>query len=172
MHNYKRVIKAILSPNVMVDSIKDIDLQDYYNQGFRQIFLDVDNTIMAFSEDQCSLDNEKWVKDARKIGFNIYVVSNNSNWLRIYRFAKQTGLNGYYFAGKPLTFTGRFILNQDKLNTKETLVIGDQLLTDVIFGNWLGSYTILVDPMDRKSNPIKRVQYSVESKLLEWIGLK
>lgn len=172
MHNYKRLIKAILSPNVMVDSIKDIPLQDYYDKGFRQIFLDVDNTIMSFTEDECSLDNEKWVEQARSIGFDIFIVSNNSDWRRIYRFAKQTGLNGYYFAGKPLTFSGRFILKKHNLKIKETLVVGDQVLTDIIFGNWLGSYTILVDPMNRKSNRIKQLQYAVESKLLEWIGLK
>ncbi len=172
MKQYKRLIKALISPNVMVDSVLDINLEDYYTKGFRQIFLDIDNTVVGLTEATCNLDIEHWINTAKKVGFQVFIVSNNISWIRIYKVAKQMNLSGYYFAAKPLTFTGDFIHQKHQLDHQKTLVVGDQVLTDVIFGNWMGSYSILVDPIERKSNKIKKAQYKLENSLLKWVGLK
>ena len=169
---FKRLFKALLSPNVMYESVLDIALDEYYKKGFRHILLDIDNTVVGLTNKQCSWEFEKWVRTAKDIGFKVIIVSNNIRWIRIYLIAKQLKCDGYYFAAKPLAFTGKMIKKDQQLSFKKTLVIGDQLLTDVIFGNVLGAYSILVDPIQRKSSDKKRAQYNLEDKLLKWIGLK
>ena len=54
---------------------------------------------------------------------------------------------------------------------KNKVVIGDQLLTDVLFGNLIGARSILVSPLNIEKNMIRRFQRHFESWALKEFGL-
>ena len=52
--------------------------------------------------------------------------------------------------GKPFPRAFRSALSALGASVKNTLVIGDQIFTDILGGNRIGLYTILVDPIDKR----------------------
>jgi len=73
---------------------------------------------------------------------------------RIERIAEVLGVDVYYFVCKPFTVVIKSIIKKDlQLNSTEVAFIGDQLFTDVISGNWLELYTILIKSCDNMVNP-------------------
>ena len=105
--NYISILKVLFIPNEIHKAVEDIDEDRLYEQGFRTIFLDIDNTVMGYSEKELSLQKLTWIKRLTATGFKIYIVSNNSNYNRINKVAKITELTGTYFSLKPFAFTCR-----------------------------------------------------------------
>jgi len=58
------------------------------------------------------------------------------------------------------------------LKKEEVVVIGDQLLTDVLGGNLAGFYTILVVPIVQTDAKITRVNRAIERKILNYFRKK
>jgi predicted HAD superfamily phosphohydrolase YqeG len=50
-------------------------------------------------------------------------------------------------AGKPFGFHFRSVMRAMNLEAAETLMIGDQIFTDMLGGNWAGCHTILLPPL-------------------------
>jgi HAD superfamily phosphatase (TIGR01668 family) len=160
------IIRELIFPKYSYKSVLDIPLETLYESGIRTIFTDVDNTILPRSEKELPLQMVNWLGLAQRIGYTVYFVSNNSSYHRIYRVVKQTGISGIYFACKPLPFSTQQLIASTKTAPKKCLFIGDQILTDVLMGNWLKMTTILVEPFTNKLSLIKRLQFDIEQTLL------
>lgn len=165
--SYLEILKTLLIPNEIHHEVEQINEGDLYNKGFRTIFLDIDNTVMGYSEREISLKKATWVKRVIASGFDVYIVSNNSGFRRINRVAKELNITGTYFSMKPFSFSFRDLANRHNIDFKKTITIGDQLFTDVIGGNWCKTYTILVDPLDKKLSFIKTLQRELELFLIK-----
>ena len=48
-------------------------------------------------------------------------------------------------------------------------MVGDQLFTDVLIGNWLGANSVLVDPIDKRLSFFKTLQRQIELQLMRWL---
>lgn len=160
------ICRQILLPNEHHDTIFSIQLEMLYNKGFRTLVLDVDNTLMSYDQKELNLDTLNWLQKSKNIGFNVFFVSNNSSKRRIKKICTQADIKGTYFSCKPLPFTLRELAKKHFFSLKKTIVVGDQLLTDIILGNWLKSYSILVNPL-KKSSVIKMIQNDIETFVLE-----
>jgi uncharacterized protein len=167
--DYKRIIQDFLLPKKHYKTVLEIPLEALYKDGFRTILTDVDNTILPRSQKELSLQFANWVEKAKSIGFDFYLISNNSRYRRINKICKQVDVSGIHFACKPLTFSTRAFMKKHSLTPKETLFIGDQMLTDVIVGNWLKCTSILVDPFDNELSLIKAIQNNVEQVIKKWV---
>jgi uncharacterized protein len=74
-------------------------------------------------------------------------------------------------AGKPRRSALRRVLAELKLPHQEVALIGDRLFTDVIAGNRLGLFTVLVKPIDPQGHPCKRDRLQkLELRLANWVG--
>ena len=58
------------------------------------------------------------------------------------------------------------------LPKEEIVVIGDQLLTDVLGGNFAGYHTILVVPIVETDGKITRFNRMIERRILNWMRRK
>ncbi len=96
-------------------------------------------------------DIVRWVNQAKQ-NFYIELVSNNPSKKRIKEVAEIFDLNYTYKASKPKRKTLRRVIENTPYNNNEIAMIGDRLFTDIIVGNRLGLYTILVEPVDHKGN--------------------
>ena len=161
------ILKALLIPKEMCDAVTDIDCLQLYSNGYRTMIIDLDNTILPVSEVQFSLHYINWIERANAQGFQIYIVSNNSSYRRVNKACSQIHVQGLYFAMKPLALSVKDLVRKEYIDLEKTVVIGDQMLTDVALGNWLKTYTILVDPMDKKLSFIKTLQREIEVWLLK-----
>jgi HAD superfamily phosphatase (TIGR01668 family) len=88
-----------LLPSQRYRSVFDIPLQELIASGIKGIIFDLDNTLTEWNKE---LSNETidWLKFAKKIGFKMCFVSNNSD-LRVRELADIAEVPFVARAGKP-----------------------------------------------------------------------
>jgi len=142
----------ILKPKVYVNSVCNIDLKKLKKtKKIKGIIVDLDNTLVAWGQKEVNQRIIDWVKEAKKLGFKICIVS-NTNSKRVAEFAKifDVPYHSKYFKPFSVAFNnGLKILDTKK---SETVVIGDQIFTDIWGGNKLKLLTILVVPIVKKDS--------------------
>ena len=135
-------------PSVYYKSVYDVNFQDYYDQGFRWIIFDIDNTLVPHGADADERVEALFVS-LKKIGFDTCLTSNNRE-KRVRRFNKNIHSHYIYKANKPAKSGYRKAMNKMGTNTSNTIFVGDQLFTDVFGANRMGLYSILVAPIHPK----------------------
>lgn len=136
-----------------MNTVYDIDLNALWEQGYRGIITDLDNTLVGAKAPLATPELIDWLKVVGQIGFQVVIVSNNDRG-RVSRFAEPLSLPFIYRAKKPAAAAFRKALGMMKLKPEQTVVIGDQMMTDVLGGNRAGLHTILVLPIAREDEGI------------------
>lgn len=135
-----------LVPRLAADSVFDIPLDELWDKGIRGIITDLDNTLVGAKVATATPELVRWLKQVQEKGFQVVIVSNN-NRLRVSAFADPIVVPYISSAKKPMNAAFRRAMSLMKLSAHQTAVVGDQMLTDVLGGNRLGLYTILVQPV-------------------------
>ena len=101
----------------------------------------------------------------------MHIVSNNPSQKRISLIGSYLGLPFTYLAGKPRISSTMKVVNSMKINKAEIAIIGDRIFTDILVGNRIGLYTVLVKPLgkDGKTKTKNRLQ-SIEKRLAKVFG--
>ncbi len=164
----KHINQQYLRPVHVYESIYDIDFGSLYDDGVRSIFVDVDNTLISYSDDDVSFQCINLFNSIKLYGFDsIILMSNHSSTERVNRVAKQLDVPGVAFACKPFTFTVQRVMNDYQMSDTQTAIIGDQLLTDILVGNLLNLTSIFVDPIDKENvSFLKKLQYRFQQFLM------
>jgi HAD superfamily phosphatase (TIGR01668 family) len=133
----------------MVSSVTDIPFIFLENKGIKGIIIDLDNTLTNWNCRFIPQEIGEWLKTLNKSGLRFCVVSNSSSY-RIESTIKSLEIPFVANAQKPRKKA--FIQAMEILNTlpQNTVVIGDQLFTDVLGGKRLGLTTILVTPRSKR----------------------
>ena len=127
-----------------VKSVFDIDLQKLKSQGKKVILTDLDNTLVGTDVAVPTPEVLSFLEQAKTLGFEVIIVSNN-NKERVSAFAKDLEIVAHHKSLKPLTIKLRRVLKHH--TRSEVVMMGDQLMTDVLVAKRLGLYTILVEPV-------------------------
>jgi HAD superfamily phosphatase (TIGR01668 family) len=133
-----------LLPHMRVNSIYDINWDVLKSKGMRGIITDLDNTLVGAKDPSATPDLVAWLDKVRGFGYKVVIVSNN-NKTRVSRFAEPIGIPFIHAARKPGSRAYRRALEVLELPVEQTVMIGDQLLTDVLGGRRMGLFTILVN---------------------------
>lgn len=159
-----------LVPRLQVNTIYDIDLKALWEQGKRGIITDLDNTLVGAKAPLATPELIDWLKVVGQLGFQVVIVSNN-NKPRVSKFAEPLSLPFIYRAKKPTSASFYKAMALMKLRPEQTVVIGDQMMTDVLGGNRMGLYTILVLPIARADEGMftKIVNRTLEKAALTWM---
>jgi len=134
-----------LLPTWYANSIYEINIETLKSEGIKNLFFDLDNTLVPF---YFKVPDEKvinFVADLKKQGFNVIVTSNNTK-KRVSTFAEPLNTNYINGAGKPGIRKLKKYLAENNFSLDETVLIGDQLLTDIICAKRLGIRSILLKP--------------------------
>ncbi|MBR2891748.1 MAG: YqeG family HAD IIIA-type phosphatase [Bacilli bacterium] len=138
-------------PKVVVNSLYDIDFTTLYEEGFRFIISDLDNTLASYKEEVPSFELINKIKEIKELGFKFYLVSNNKSQ-RIETFTNMLNADGFLAkAEKPRTFKMEKFLEHENIDVCKLIGIGDQLVTDILGFNRLNAYSILVKTIDKKT---------------------
>ncbi len=135
-------------PDRYFSRISHIDVErDILGCGLEFVLLDIDNTIMPRDgSHQIPRDVGLWLARARDAGVSFCLLSNNWH-ASVYDVARDLDLPIVAKAIKPLP--PAFLLARHKLHSKRrnTLVIGDQLATDVFGAHLLGMKVYMLQPL-------------------------
>lgn len=153
-------------PSEFVKSVFDILPERLLEKGIRGIITDLDNTLVEWDRPEATPKLASWLKSMKDAGIQVTIVSNNSE-LRVKSFADPLGIPFIYKARKPMGKAFRKALHTMDVKREEVVVIGDQLLTDVVGGNRLNLHTILVVPVAKSDGFFTRFNRLVERRIFK-----
>ena len=156
-------------PNDYVDSPYAIDYHKLWQAGFRLLFFDIDNTLVAHGADGTPQSLEL-LKRVEKIGFKVILISNN-NKERIIRFLQGEELKYIAEAEKPDPKTILKAIDESGIDKEKALIIGDTTHTDILAANRAGISSILVKYIGYDSREKKGIRRGIEKMLLHFFPL-
>lgn len=165
------LIKTYFMPNDYVQSVFQIDIEKLANSGFKGIITDLDNTLVGWDVKTPTKEIQEWFKKANDLGLTITIVSNN-NEKRVSGFSKDLDVDFIFKARKPMGRAFKKAIQHMNIKPEETIVIGDQMLTDVLGGNNNGLYTIMVVPVKKTDGFLTRLNRIIERRLLNYFKRK
>lgn len=142
-----------LKPDRYFSRISQIDIErDLIGCGFESVLMDIDNTILTRDTHEVPHDVGVWLGRARTAGLRFCLVSNN--WHEgVYQLAERLELPIVAKAVKPLPPAFLMALRKIEAKRKTTVVIGDQLVTDVLGAHFLGMKAYLLQPLVEQDLP-------------------
>lgn len=142
--------KSLLTPDLIVRHVGDVSSAQFAEQKVRAVVTDLDNTLVEWRREHVAEEVAVWLLELKAKGIKVCIASNTRHLSRLDRLAEQMGiLRVPGNAGKPGTNGLRRALHLMEVTAGETAMVGDQLFTDVLAGNRLGMYTVLVNPLTR-----------------------
>lgn len=129
-------------PDVYLDSTYQIDFDRLYQDGYRGLIFDIDNTLVTHGAPA----NEKAMAlfaHLKELGFDCCLLSNNKE-PRVKMFNDSVHVKYIYDAHKPSVLNyekAMEIMHTDRTNT---VFIGDQIFTDIWGAKKAGIRTIMV----------------------------
>ncbi|MCL2398939.1 MAG: YqeG family HAD IIIA-type phosphatase [Defluviitaleaceae bacterium] len=156
----------MLKPDFYFDSIFQIPYERLYDHGIKALIYDIDNTMAGYDEMRPPVKIITLVSNLKDIGFKVALLSNN-NAKRVTSFNESMGLPMAHKANKPLTTSIKCLMGEMEVTKKETVIIGDQLFTDVWCGKNAGVTTILVKPLTEKDVLSVKLKRGLERQLLK-----
>lgn len=165
------VLKQFL-PDEHVKSILDITPEHLKNMGIKGIITDLDNTLVEWDRPSATPQLIKWLEEMKRNLIQVTIVSNNRSRARVQKFSDPLSIPFIFQAKKPMVRAFQKAISQMKLKKDEVVVIGDQLLTDVLGGNRGGFHTILVVPVAQTDGFFTKLNRFIERRLLNWFRKK
>lgn len=141
---------AVLQPNLILgNTILHLTPEILRHNQIEGLILDVDETLVPFQTREVSEELKEWIEEVRQIAV-IWLVSNNISETRIGTIAKSLNLPYIAAAAKPSRRKLKQAAEGMNLPIDKIAMVGDRLFTDVLAGNRLGMFTILVEPIVEK----------------------
>ena len=135
------------------------------------LVLDVDETLVPIKMSQISAEILPWIQSVRTVTPQIWLASNNVSESRIHRIAEALDVPYIIGAAKPSRRKLRRAVEAMNLPAERVAMVGDRLFTDVLAGNRLGMFTVLVKPMtDPAEGDRKYLIHSIEFRLSRALG--
>ncbi len=136
-----------LQPNLILGGpILSLTQDILHHYQIKGLVLDVDETLVPFKSSEASEELMEWVAEIRQVA-SLWLVSNNLSESRIGNIARSLNLPYIFGAAKPSRRKLKEAADAMSLPVERVAMVGDRLFTDVLAGNRLGMFTILVEPM-------------------------
>lgn len=154
-----RAAVSLLEPNLTLSgSILALTPAMLKTHGIRGLVLDVDDTLISTRSAIVPEEVKVWMAEIKQV-VNVTLVSNNLSHTRIRRVAGVLELPYIFGARKPSRKKVRQAVSKMNLPLHEVGMVGDRLFTDVLVGNRLGMFTVLVEPMMDPRSSRRRISW-------------
>ena len=146
-------------PDRYVASTYVIDFEKLYENGYRGLIFDIDNTLVPHGAPADQRAEELFAR-LKAIGFKCCLISNNKE-PRVKMFNEKIQVHYVYDAHKPSTKNYKKAMEIMGTDNSNTVFIGDQLFTDVWGAKRTGIANILVKPI----HPKEEIQIVIKRRL-------
>ncbi|MCQ2770309.1 MAG: YqeG family HAD IIIA-type phosphatase [Clostridia bacterium] len=152
-------------PKKHFESIFDISPDFLSSIGIKAVILDIDNTLVTYGTTKPTDEVKIWLSSLKSCGISITISSNN-NIERISKFCEGLDVFYTYNSAKPFGKCIRLTKKKYKVKRKEICIIGDQIFTDILCGNWGHIYSILVTPLVSPESSFIRFKRKLEKPVI------
>jgi HAD superfamily phosphatase (TIGR01668 family) len=139
-------MRLSLVPRAIFSKVEEITPGVLRTLGVRAVILDLDNTLAPRGSHSVSSSIRTWLLQLKQDGFPLFLLS-NSPAKRVVFFAQILEIETVGGGPKPLPSGYRRVFRKLGIPAQQVAVIGDQIFTDILGGNWSGACTILVRPL-------------------------
>lgn len=133
-------------PTWQITKITNLTPEILAQNNIQTILTDLDNTIIAWNQPYGTWELRQWLKTMNEAGTKVIIISNN-NFDRVKIAAEELNIPFIAKAKKPFTRGIRKALELYNLNPATTVMVGDQLMTDIKAASTAGLRSILVKPL-------------------------
>ena len=153
-------------PKEYFNSVTDITIEFMEKNNLKGLILDVDNTLIDYHK---NLDEKiiEWCKDLKEKNIKMCILSNTNKLEKVTKVANALDLKFYYFAKKPLKFGFKKAQKYLGLEAQNIAVVGDQIFTDIIGGNRMKMFPILVKPLAEKDIIFTKIKRPIENLVIK-----
>ncbi|MGX4645234.1 MULTISPECIES: YqeG family HAD IIIA-type phosphatase [Holzapfeliella] len=137
---------SIFRPKYTIDTVYNLNPTTLKKMGIKTVFSDLDNTLVAWNQKETLKKISQLKERLNKHDISLVVISNNKHE-RVNRVLEPLGIEFIASAKKPFKRNLVKAMAQDGVTPAESLMIGDQILTDILAGNSAGMKTVLVKPL-------------------------
>jgi len=154
----------LFKPTMYQKNVFCIPFDKFKKMGIQCLVFDLDNTLALISNFKCPDETKKLIRCLKK-DFSIFIISNN-NKIRLEPYLKELGVVGFHYSLKPSIKSLIQIRRKYHFQKEQMVLIGDQMVTDILAGNRFGIQTVLVDPLGEKDLKITKFNRFLESKII------
>ncbi len=158
-------------PDAYVKSIYYIDYEKLKEKGIKCILFDLDNTLAPLSIKKPNKKLKELIIKLKKMGFKIIIFS-NSGKVRLKPFKEELEVDCAFNCKKPMRKKFDLILKEYKYAISEIVIVGDNIITDVLGGNKVGITTILVNPISNKEKTTTKISRIYEKRIIKKLSKK
>ncbi len=153
-------------PTYTYKSVESIPYHLIEENNIKLILIDMDNTIIN-REGIYTQDIKEWISRMKRSGIKVYIFSNSILTKLVQKVAGELKVKYYHNARKPSRKGFREITRLENVLPENTLMVGDQLFTDVWGGNRFGVKTVLVRPISAKERIHTKIKRPFEKIVLK-----
>jgi len=133
-------------PTWMVNSIYSITPEQLRKNNIHAVLTDLDNTLIAWNHPEATEESVLWIERMKEADIPVVILSNNSGD-RIQKVAEILDLDYVPRSLKPSRRAFRKAEKKLGIPAENLVMVGDQILTDVLGSNRHGVRSILVKPI-------------------------
>lgn len=150
-----------LRPDHIFGTFREVTPDFCRQNGIRAIISDIDNTLVTYDDAEPTPDVRAWMTALAEAGVSVAFVSNNDHE-RVELFNRSLGVPAFAKGGKPLTGGLKRALSALGADKSEAVLLGDQLLTDVMAAKRFGIRAVAVPPIKDKKSLFFRAKRAIE----------
>ena len=153
-------------PDFMFNTFDEATVEFLVANKIKGVILDIDNTLEPYEHPHPGEHVKKWLADLRDAGIGAAFVSNNDKE-RVELFNAELGLPAYYKAKKPFKKNLLRAMNDIGSTKENTVLMGDQVFTDVWAARNAGIKAILVPPINDKKDFFTKLKRVFEKPIIK-----
>ena len=140
-------MRISLVPDGVYESYQQITPELLQSRGIRLLLSDLDYTLAPKSVSRPDQAVRDWLSRLQAAGIRVMILSNNRSPVRVERFCRDLGITYEGHAGKPSVNGFRRAMVRCGVTPRETAMLGDKLLTDMLGANRAGVLPLMVEPL-------------------------
>lgn len=169
---------SIYKPTWVTDNIYNISATHLKERNIEAVLTDLDNTLITWDNPSGTKELKRWVKEMKDAEIPVIVVSNNTS-KRVSAAIKHLNIPFETSSGKPLPFGVKRALKKINIHPNKVILVGDQILTDILSAKLAGIKSILVEPLVKSdawyTKPNRFVERFIRKQIIEdptlrWLG--
>lgn len=155
----------MLDPERKVAKFTDVTCDMLEGMGAKGVMVDIDNTIVPHKSNEVTQEIIDWFGVLRGHGYEMCILTNNPKW-RADIFSEALGIPAVSGWVKPWPWGFSRALRRIKTSPSDTVMVGDQLFTDVMGAKWMGMKAILVTPISQSELLYTKMLRKIEKLIL------
>lgn len=144
----RKLVPWAFFPDEEAASIFEVDYGSLQRSGKEAVIFDLDNTIARWGEDSLNDKVIELIGEILGLGLQVGILT-NSKREKVKSFVEGLPYPCQFNAQKPRRKNFLSLLEKMDVPPSRAVMIGDQLLTDVLGANRMGMYSIRVEPIER-----------------------